>query len=122
MSILNIIILALSLSSCDSSQQNDSTRNIEGWHFEDKKSFILNLAEAKKNLDLVDKLISDFSSNPYEKSYNQISIWKVFRDNTSATTYYVFDINYVDDIYAVYVINEKTAIVDKFLLSAFSNR
>lgn len=121
MNITKIIILAIAMSSCSQLPGDNSPSVQEGWHYEEKISFnfIFGLSEIDKSKVLTNMIRKDFSRTPYEKDYSKITIWKVFQDDKTNSRYYVFNIDYVDDIYVVYVVDEKSNISDKFLLSDF---
>lgn len=67
---------------------------------------------------LVDRLIEDYKTAPKDSAYSELGLSRVLGDGEGGgRRYFVFNIQYVDDLGVVYVLDSRNVIVDKFLIS-----
>lgn len=67
---------------------------------------------------LVEQLIEDYRRFPKDGSYSRLNLSRVLEAGEGGgRRYFVFDVQYVDDVAVVYVLDSRNAILDKFLIS-----
>jgi len=101
------------------------------WDLKKNTSFIFDFPMIDEKQTLVIKIEEDYARSPVLEAerkyaidpaltdYKLLQLWKVLEDRSSSKVYYVFYINSIKDIYAVYVVDKNEVILDRFLLSDF---
>lgn len=67
---------------------------------------------------LVDQLIEDYKKSPRDSAYSELTLSRVLGDGEGGgRRYFVFNLQYVDDVSVVYVLDSRNVILEKFLMS-----
>lgn len=64
------------------------------------------------------KLTGMYAENPYDEEYPQLVFSRCLSTDEGAG-YYVFDIQYVDDVQVVFLVNDSGRVIDNYLVSSF---
>lgn len=67
---------------------------------------------------LVDQLVEDYRKFPKDNAYSELTLSRVLGDGEGGgRRYFIFDLQYVDDVSVVYVLDSRNVILEKFLMS-----
>lgn len=107
-----ILISALLLTACQSIAGGEwQVRN-----FDAKKLSVVGASLVDQVL--VDQLVEDYKKLPADSGYPALTLSRVLEDGENGgRRYFVFDLQYVDDISVVYVLDSRNVILEKFLAS-----
>lgn len=109
-----ILIASFLLSSCQSTESKLTT------HWEIKsvdKSGLLKINENRLDKNLLIKIKNDYSNNPRDVDYTELSLSAVFANADDSKLLIFFNIQYVDDIQVVYEVSKDGALLNKYIYS-----
>jgi hypothetical protein len=95
-----------------------NTGELKNWQFIDLEVDYQKVDVSSKDSFQITKLIDLYATKPYEASYNKIT-FKTLRVDHKGNRYFIFDVDYVDDMGVVFVCNDRYEIENNFLVSNF---
>jgi hypothetical protein len=67
---------------------------------------------------LINWLIEDYKKAPKDSAYSELTLSRVLRDEEGGRRrYFIFNLEYVDDVNVVYVLDSRNIVLEKFLAS-----
>lgn len=110
-----MLISALVLTGCQSVPA-DSGSEWEARAFDVMKLHAVSVSSIDQIL--VEQLIEDYKKSPKDSGYSELALSRVLEDGEEGgRRYFVFDLQYVDDVNVVYVLDSRNVILEKFLMS-----
>tara|TARA_R110002095_G_scaffold76644_3_gene65582 strand:- start:308 stop:697 length:390 start_codon:yes stop_codon:yes gene_type:complete len=72
-----------------------------------------------ENPEMIARLIQDYAENPLESGSNRIRFHAALFDEINAVEYYVFDIDFRNDVYLVYLVDGREAVLNRYIYSTW---
>lgn len=115
-----MLISALILTGCQSVPANTGSE----WRVRTFDATKLNAVSASSaDQTLAGQLIEDYKKSPKDSNYSELTLSRVLQDREGGgKRYFVFDLRYVDDVGAVYVLDSRNVILEKFLTSPWKSK
>ncbi len=117
--VYGILLVGLLLQSCMNSNIKNQNTSWKTSRINIQVDWIL---PNEHEIDNIKNLIKIYNKYPYDQKYTRLLFNKLLIDKSKTTKFYLFDVEYVDDIHIVFKLNKKNDIIDKFIISDWSNK
>ena len=75
------------------------------------------VSEDESTTEIVERIEVAFAERPIDEGYTELLLDRIFRDPATENLVFAFHVRYVDDIWAVFVVDDTGQISDNFVLS-----
>lgn len=71
------------------------------------------------DIENIKYLFKVYGKYPYNKNNTSLLFNKLLTEKSKSNKYYIFDIEYIDDVHIVFKLNKNNDLIDKFIISGW---